>query len=120
MTALPNAMCKLNLCGPGGRQSELLMENLGNFKCPKCRCIHSAISEASAVAAVSEFNDYFLTLSSEAQAQFGGKPATLEMYRRCTRCGAPASSFLPAAPGDCWPGKTLQVVIVPAIRGGHA
>jgi hypothetical protein len=94
------------------------MENLGNFKCPQCGCIHSATSEASAVAAVAEFNQYFEKLSLEAKADFGGKPATLEMYRSCTRCGEPAAKFLPAAPGDCWPGRTLQVVIVPALRDG--
>jgi hypothetical protein len=94
------------------------MKNLGNFKCPKCNGVHSGISEADAIAAVAEFNEYFAALTSEEQAEFGGRSASLEMYRRCTKCGAPAKNFVPAAPGDTWLGRTLQVVIAPVTLTG--
>jgi phage FluMu protein Com len=87
------------------------MENLGNFKCPQCNLVHSGISETDAITAVNEFNDYFAALSLEVQAEFGGKPASLETYKKCARCGATATTFLPASPGDSWAGQTLQVVI---------
>lgn len=89
------------------------MKNLGDFKCPKCGWVHAGISEKAAIAAVAEFNEYFATLTREAQASFGGEPSSLEMYKRCCRCGAPAASFLPAALGDAPVGCTLQVVIAP-------
>jgi hypothetical protein len=91
------------------------MKNLGEFKCPKCGWVHSSTSKADAIAAVADFNAYFATLSLEAQASFGGEPSSLEMYKRCFRCGAPAASFLPAAPGDAPDGSTLPVVIAPDV-----
>ena len=89
------------------------MNNLGDFKCPKCGWVHAGISETDAIAAVAEFNEYFSTLSREAQASFGVEPSSLEMYKRCFRCGAPAANFMPASPGDAPIGCTLQVVIAP-------
>lgn len=89
------------------------MKKLGDFKCPKCGWVHAGISEAGAVAAVAEFNESFATMGLESLALFGGEPASLEMYKQCFRCGAPAASFLPAAPGDAPLGCTLQVVIAP-------
>ncbi len=89
------------------------MKNLGEFKCPACGWVHSSISEADAIAAVADFNGYFATLSQEALASFGGEPSSLEMYKHCFRCGAPAASFLPAAAGDAPVGCTLQAVIAP-------
>lgn len=74
------------------------MQKLGEFKCPKCGWVHVGISAADASAAVVDFNAQFETLSPEAQASFGGKPSSLDKYKRCFRCGAHASSFLPAAP----------------------
>lgn len=91
------------------------MRNLGEFKCPKCGWVHSSTTEADAIAAVADFNEYFATLSPEAQADFGGKPSSLERYKRCIRCGAPAASFVPAASGDAPDGSTLQVVIAPDV-----
>lgn len=89
------------------------MKNLGNVKCPNCGWVHGGIAEADAVAAVAEFNQHLATLSPEAQAKFGGEQS-LEMYRRCFRCGAPADTFVPAASGDASLGCTLQAVIAPS------
>lgn len=91
------------------------MKNLGEFKCPACGCVNASISEADAITAVDDFNEYFATLSLEAQADFGGKPTSLERYKRCFRCGTPASSFLPATPDDAPDGCTMQVVIAPDV-----
>lgn len=71
------------------------MKNLGEFKCPRCSWVHAGIFETDATAAVSEFNGYFATLSPEAKASFGGEPSSLEEYKRCVRCGAPAASSFP-------------------------
>jgi hypothetical protein len=93
------------------------MKKLGDFKCPECNWVHGGIAEADAVAAVAEFNQHLATLSLEAQAKFGGEQS-LEMYRRCFRCGAPSDTFVPAAPGDAPLGCTLQAVIAPVeLRG---
>ncbi len=89
------------------------MSIIGEFKCPKCGWIHVGISEADAISTVADFNAYFATLSTTAQADFGGKPASLERYKRCCRCGTPAASFVPAVPDDAPDGCTLQVVIAP-------
>ena len=91
------------------------MKNLGEFKCPACSWVHVGISEADAITAVNDFNENFATMTLESQALFGGAPSSLEEYKRCVRCGAPAASFLPAAPGDASVGCTLQVVIAPAV-----
>lgn len=92
------------------------MQNLGNFKCPQCGWVHAGISEVDAMAAVADFNHYYQELSTEAQADFGGQPSSLDMYVRCFKCGAPASDFIPAEPSDAPNGCTLQVVIAPVTR----
>jgi hypothetical protein len=84
------------------------MINLGEFKSPKCGWVHSGTSEADALAAVADFNEYFATLSPTVQADVGGKTVSIERYKHCFRCGAPAANFLPAAPGDAPDGCTLQ------------
>ena len=53
--------------------------------------------------------------SLEAQASFAANPSSLEMYKRCFKCGAPAANFLQAAPGDAPLGCTLQLVIAPDV-----
>lgn len=89
------------------------MKSLGNFRCPQCGWVHSGISEAEAIASVAEFNKYFKTLSLQAQAEFGGKPSSLDLYKRCFKCGVSTALFLPASHGDAPFGCTLQVVIAP-------
>lgn len=91
---------------------------MGDFKCPDCGWVHAGISEADAVDAVAGFNSYFMTLSPDARAEFGGESASLEMYQRCFRCGAPSDTFVPAAQDDAPAGCTLQAAIAPSeLRG---
>lgn len=89
------------------------MKKLCDFKCPECNWVHAGISEADAVDAVAGFNEYLATLSPDSRAEFGGEPASLEMYQRCFKCGAPVDTFVPAAPADAPAGCTLQAVIAP-------
>lgn len=89
------------------------MKNLSEYQRPRCGWAHAGISGADAIAAVADFNANFATMSLEARASFGGKPSSLKLYERCFRCGAPAASFRPAAPGAAPEGCTLQVVIAP-------
>jgi hypothetical protein len=53
------------------------MRNLGEFKCPKCGWVHVGIFEADAIAAITDFNKCFATLSREGQASFGRNPSSL-------------------------------------------
>lgn len=80
------------------------MKNAGEFKCLRCGWVHAGISETDAITAVADFDEYFATLSLEAHASFGGKQSSLERYKSCSRCGAPAVAR---------EGCTLQVVIAP-------
>jgi hypothetical protein len=89
------------------------MENLGQFKCARCGWVHVGISEAAAIAAVAEFNHHYETMNAETQASFKVQRATLDMYKRCTRCGETAETFVPALPGDAPLLATLQAVISP-------
>jgi hypothetical protein len=90
------------------------MKVLGEFKCPKCGWVHVGISEADAVAAVNSFNEYFETLTPEEQQSFGGKNASIKHYQHCFLCRTPSIGFVPANPGDCPMGATMQTVIAPA------
>lgn len=40
-------------------------------------------------------------------------PEMLARYTRCVKCGAPASSFVPAKPGDLPPLANLSPVVMP-------
>lgn len=55
------------------------MKSLGEFKCSACSWVHVDISEANAIAAVSDFNAYFAPLSLKSQPSIGGEPSSLEM-----------------------------------------
>jgi rubredoxin len=96
------------------------MKNLGNFKCPQCGWVHSGISEADAIAAVADVNKHYEALSAAARAaSFIRGPASLDMYQRCFKCGAPAKSFVSAAPGDAPLLTALQTVIAPITSPTH-
>lgn len=91
------------------------MKNLGEFKCPRCGWVHIGTTEEDARTAVADFNAYYATLSPKAPADSGAKPVSIESYKGCLMCGAPAASFLPAAPGDAPDGSTLPFVIAPDV-----
>lgn len=99
------------------------MKNLGEFKYSKCGWVHAGISPAEAIAAVDEFSRNFATTRLEAQADFGGKPASLERYKQCFRCGAAVVNFLPttscAAPEDVAVGPEYAGSITPNQLGGR-
>ena len=61
------------------------------YKCPRCKRVHAAISLADAQAA-------------------GGDIA---FYYRCYGCHTPTSKFVPAGPSDAPDGCTLTPVVVP-------
>lgn len=71
------------------------------------------------MAAVDSFNAYFDTLSGEKRESFGGKPASIERYERCFRCGSPSKDFVPAKQTDRPMAVTLQAVIAPNVGTGR-
>lgn len=74
-------------------------------KCPGCGWVHVAIPRHHAEQSVRDANADLLHV--------GGQPVeTLDGYLRCFRCGADASTFIAAHPGDAPTGCTLQSVVI--------
>ena len=90
---------------------------IGQFKCPKCGWLHIGISESDALRAVADFNEYYTTLDEAARESFGGRPAAIERFRRCFRCGCPSDQFVPIREAEGpESGTTLQCVIAPEFQ----
>jgi hypothetical protein len=89
------------------------MNNLGEFKCPKCGCFHTAISLNDAEQQVRQAQAFYVAASKINNVTTRGPNAYLEAYKRCSRCGAPAADFVPALPSDMRDCCTLQAVIAP-------
>lgn len=62
-----------------------------DFKCPVCGRRHTILSREAASAIIADCN-FFLQPSE--------RPATLDDFARCSRCGAPSSGFVPAVGPD--------------------
>jgi hypothetical protein len=92
------------------------MNNLGEFKCPSCGWVHIGIPLEDAQEQVHQAQAFYVVASKINHVATRGPDAYLESYRRCFRCGAPASDFVPALPGDVPNGCTLQAVIAPRVR----
>lgn len=77
-------------------------------KCPKCGWVHSAIPLSDAEAQVAFVNEY---------SKSKGLPqtASIDHYRRCSRCGAPTDDFVPACPRDAPMACTIEGVVVPGV-----
>ncbi len=81
--------------------------------CTKCGWVHFGLTAAQCQDAVSRFNTYYETLSEADKLFFyGGKPASLESYRRCRHCGAPHTDMRPAEDGDAPDGVTIQPIMI--------
>ena len=89
------------------------MNTLGEFKCPKCGCVHIGISLNDAEEQVRQAQAFYVVASKINHVATRGPDAYLEAYKRCSRCGAPAADFIPALPSDIQDGCTLQAVIAP-------
>ena len=89
------------------------MNTLGEFKCPKCGCVHLGISLNDAEEQVRQAEAFYVVASRINHVATRGPDAYLEVYKRCSRCGAPAADFVPALPIDVQDGCTLQAVIAP-------
>lgn len=80
------------------------------YKCHECGWVHFAISLADVEAHVAMVNEYL------AGKEQGGQIATVDRYFKCSRCAAPSSDFVPAAPGDAPMLSTLDGVVVPGVE----
>jgi rubredoxin len=80
------------------------------YKCHDCGWVHFAISLAEAEAHTAIVNEYL------AEKVPRGQIATVDRYFKCSRCGAPSSDFVPAAPGDAPMLSTLCGVVVPGVE----
>lgn len=72
-------------------------ETAKHWKCPACGWVHVEISELDARRQV------FQSWTSG---------ASLSDFLKCFQCGAPSSSFVPAADGDAPPLSTLQPILI--------
>lgn len=86
---------------------------LGEFKCPKCGCVHIGISLNDAEEQVRQAQAFYVVASKINHVATRGPDAYLESYRMCCKCGAPSTDFVPALPSDMQDGCTLQAVIAP-------
>lgn len=78
------------------------------IECRSCGKPHYPVSLADALAGIKSFNDYFNTLSPEDQNKFyGGKPASIDNYLQCVRCGSVRFQQRHAAA----PGVTLNPIV---------
>lgn len=84
------------------------------FKCTGCGRIHVGITKSNAATEVRSFNEYFSRLSTDdRQSNYGGRPASIEHYKKCHTCGTPSDAFVPAI-GYENSGMTMQTVIEPS------
>ena len=80
------------------------------YKCYACGRVHFTMSLTDAEAHVAMVNEQ---LSGNERR---GQIATVESYFKCSRCGAPSSDFIPAAPGDAPMLSTLSGVVVSGVE----
>lgn len=84
------------------------------LKCTGCGRIHVGITKAHAAAEVRSFNEYFSRLSTDVrQSDYGGRQASIELYKKCHTCGTPSDAFVRAI-GYENSGMTMQTVIEPS------
>ena len=75
-----------------------------DFKCPICGRRHTILSREAASAILADCN-FFL--------QPGERPATLDDFAHCSRCGAPSSGFVPAEGPDKSGELGMGVAVMP-------
>lgn len=86
-----------------------------NPRCNKCGWIHFAVSMKFAIAETAKFNDYFWGLSEEKRHDYyGNRPAKLEQYTRCFRCGNDYKDFRLATNAELERirGSTIQPIVI--------
>ena len=71
-----------------------------NVKCPRCGWVHVGISLEDAQGRMRQAQAFYVVASKVNNAPTRGPDAYLESYRRCCKCGAPSSDFVPALPGE--------------------
>lgn len=76
--------------------------------CTRCGRVSFAVSRAEAELRVAEHNA--MRLEHRDNLRFWPAPASVDRYR-CLGCGG-WGPYLPARPGDCPPGVTINAVIV--------
>jgi hypothetical protein len=77
--------------------------------CVACGWVHMAYTRAQAVQEVAHFNEWYTLQSPDVQESYGNKPADVEAYESCDRCGG--KEFKRSVWGDCPDGSTLGPVI---------
>lgn len=86
------------------------------LKCIRCGRIHVGITKAEADTEVRTVNEYLARLSPEArESGYGSRTASIEHYKKCSHCGAPSETFIPAI-GFENSGVTMQSVIAPRLE----
>lgn len=87
------------------------------LKCPGCGRIHVGITADEARNEVQRFNECYARLTPEdQQANYGGRRASIDSYRKCRYCGTSSEIFLTAI-GYENSGMTMQAVIAPGELG---
>ena len=78
------------------------------------------VSRAYAVAQVTQFNEYFNTLTAQQQQDYyGGRGSSLELYEICNCCGESHHNFRETKPGDCPDGCTIGPIIYEEQNDSH-
>lgn len=80
----------------------------------KCECgwVHFGVSKSDAENEVKLFNEYYDSLDKERQDKYyGGKPASIETYLHCFRCGKDYKKCVDASPDDIPEGSTIQPIM---------
>ena len=87
--------------------SQILLEPIGQFKCPNCGRVHAGFDEADVISLVNAVNIQNKQKPNDAYL------LSVDDYRRCFECGTLSSLFSKADPGDVPFLSTLQAVIAP-------
>lgn len=80
--------------------------------CKNCGWVHMGVSREYAEEQVKKFNEFYVTLPPESQElYYNNKPASIDEYLACMRCGAEWSKFRRFEDGDCPDGCTIGPIV---------
>lgn len=83
-----------------------------NVTCKNCGWVHFEVTRDYAENQVTQFNQYFDTLSKEKQQDYyGGRKSSIISYEQCMLCRGNYKEFKESKSGDCPVGCTLNPII---------
>lgn len=79
--------------------------------CLNCGWVSFEVSRRYAQSEVKRFNAFYRTLDKKGKEMYGNKPASVDFYEECLRCGGSYKDFKKAKKADCPVGCTINPVI---------